>query len=61
MGLNDKDIGSFGKGISEFLLTTFYIRVKKQYDDKIPSDLKQKMKCMFDAIKDKTENIYVES
>ena len=34
MGLNDNELGSFGKGLSQYLLTTFYMRIKKQYGSK---------------------------
>ena len=60
-GLNDKDLGSFGKGLSQFLLSTFYIRIKKQNGDVLSAETKQKIKVIFDAIKEKTESIFVES
>ena len=60
-GLNDKDLGSFGKGLSQFLLSTFYVRIKKQNGGTLSPETKTKLKVVFDAIKEKTESIFVES
>lgn len=61
LAFTDKEVATFGKGLSQYLLTTFYARLKKQHQSKLPQETKSKLKVMFDMIKKKTESIFVES
>ena len=61
LGLNEKDLGSFGKDLCQFLLTTFYLRYKQSFKGQIPEDNKVKLKVIFDTIKAKKEAIYIET
>ena len=42
---------AFIKGISEYILGKFYMRIKRQYEDKIPAELLKKLKAAFSVIK----------
>ena len=50
---------AFGKGLCQYLLTTFYKRMKKQNHDKIPKELEEKLQQLFDVIKEKQQNEFV--
>ena len=50
----------FSQGISDYILTTFYSRVKKRYGQ-IPAELQAKLRVAFDAIKKQKENAFVEN
>lgn len=47
-------------GISEFLLTSYYLRRKKEFKNHLPEALQDKIKSTFDVINKKQENEYVE-
>jgi len=49
--MDNSKIEKFIKGISEYVLGKFYLRLKRQYEDKIPKELLQKLKAIFAVIK----------
>lgn len=59
-GIFQADNQQFAKGISDYMLTTFYTRVKKRHGQ-IPADLQAKIRVAFDAIKQQKENAFVKN
>lgn len=53
----------FGKGLSHYLLTKFYLRIKNKYkkkgEKKLPPALETKIKAAFDIIKKKTDDEFL--
>lgn len=49
--IDHSKIEKFIKGISEYVLGKFYLRLKRQHEDKIPKELLKKLKAVFAVIK----------
>jgi len=45
----------FRKGLSEYLLTKFYTKKKKDYGKEMPKELSSKLKVVFDVINERQE------
>jgi len=58
-GIPAKD-EEFGRGLSEYLLTKYFNRVKKIHGKQgIPKDMQSLIRCAFDIIKKKTEDEFL--
>ena len=46
----------FRRGLSEYLLTKFYLKKKKEHGKDMPKELSSKIKAVFDVINERHEN-----
>lgn len=58
-GIQDKH-NDFRQGFSEYLLTKFYVKKKKESDGKLSEEMQTKFKAVFDVINEKQEKEFME-